>query len=73
MSFMDFITLRGAVRLSGTDEYPVSLISAHPFIVGSCIRTDNMKWTKFFIVLQLGESLFLCCCCASDHFMKPKA
>ncbi|KAE9410951.1 hypothetical protein BT96DRAFT_243693 [Gymnopus androsaceus JB14] len=45
VSFMDFITLRGAVRLSG-----------------SCIRTDNMKWTKFFIVLQLGESLFLCCC-----------
>jgi hypothetical protein len=29
---------------------------------GSCARIDNMLWLKIFIMLQLGQSLFLCCC-----------
>lgn len=29
-----------------------------------------MKWTKIFIVLQLGQSLFLCSCCTPNCFFE---
>ncbi|KAJ4001241.1 hypothetical protein F5050DRAFT_31850 [Lentinula boryana] len=29
---------------------------------GNCSRTDDMRWMRVFVVLQLVQSVFLCCC-----------
>ncbi|KAJ3976330.1 hypothetical protein EV361DRAFT_945387 [Lentinula raphanica] len=44
-SLADYITVRGARRLTG-----------------SCGRVDNLRWMRIFIILQLAQSFFLCCC-----------
>ncbi|KAF8973889.1 hypothetical protein BDZ97DRAFT_403352 [Flammula alnicola] len=31
-------------------------------LTGSCIRTDDLRFTRYFVILQFLESLFICCC-----------
>ncbi|KAF9475613.1 hypothetical protein BDN70DRAFT_883492 [Pholiota conissans] len=31
-------------------------------LTGSCIRTDDLRFTRYFVILQFSESLFICCC-----------
>ncbi|KAJ3848801.1 hypothetical protein EV368DRAFT_23569, partial [Lentinula lateritia] len=29
---------------------------------GNCARSDDMRWIRIFVILQLAQSIFLCCC-----------
>ncbi|KAJ3905489.1 hypothetical protein F5879DRAFT_988300 [Lentinula edodes] len=29
---------------------------------GNCARSDDMRWIRIFVMLQLAQSIFLCCC-----------
>ncbi|KDR85136.1 hypothetical protein GALMADRAFT_233779 [Galerina marginata CBS 339.88] len=31
-------------------------------LTGSCIRTDDLRFTRYFVIIQFVESLFICCC-----------
>ncbi|KAJ3788970.1 hypothetical protein GGU10DRAFT_344723 [Lentinula aff. detonsa] len=31
-------------------------------LTGNCSRTDDIRWMRVFVVLQLVQSVFLCCC-----------
>ncbi|PPQ79154.1 hypothetical protein CVT26_004104 [Gymnopilus dilepis] len=44
---LDVISTQGMRRLSGD---------------GSCTRNDNLRFTRYFVIIQFAESLFICCC-----------
>ncbi|KAJ3936357.1 MAG: hypothetical protein NXY57DRAFT_985954 [Lentinula lateritia] len=31
-------------------------------LTGNCARSDDMRWIRIFVMLQLAQSIFLCCC-----------
>uniref|UniRef100_A0A8H8CQM9 Uncharacterized protein n=1 Tax=Psilocybe cubensis TaxID=181762 RepID=A0A8H8CQM9_PSICU len=31
-------------------------------LTGSCIRSDDLRYTRYFVITQFLESLFICCC-----------
>ncbi|KIK71146.1 hypothetical protein GYMLUDRAFT_66353 [Collybiopsis luxurians FD-317 M1] len=50
------------VGAAGVSIVDVITLRAAPRLSGSCARNDNLRWIKIFMMIQLAQSLFSCCC-----------
>ncbi|KAF9456544.1 hypothetical protein BDZ94DRAFT_1275389 [Collybia nuda] len=47
---------------SGTIAMDVATMRGERRLSGSCVRVSNLLCTRIFVLIQLFESLFICCC-----------